>query len=213
MEHPYEKRFIPLMLDASSIKWLIIGGGTIATRKVNAMLKQDAAHIDVVAPHLSQELKIHYENKAINYIQDEYKTTYLEGAHIVYAATDDAALNKTICIDAKLLNILVCNVSEQEQGNFITPSFFQRDSLIFSISSQGKSPILTKIIADEWANYIDDRFTKQLPLLEKLRQDLKRDIQQPSLRQQILREATPQLLYDHINDYNKWYKSLLKHNL
>jgi len=212
MEHAKAKGYIPIMVEVNSLHWLIVGGGTIATRKVNTLLRQGVTHITVVAPDLSEELIEANTLGYIKYCPDKYKISHLQGKQIVYAATDDHVLNRTICRDAKLYHLLVCNVSEQEQGSFITPSFFQREDIIFSVSSQGKSPIVTKIIGDEWAKYVDDRFAKQLPMLERLRQDLKRDIQQPALRHQILREATPQLLYDEIKDYNVWYTALLKHN-
>lgn len=212
MEQFNTRSYIPIMVEVNSLQWIIIGGGAVATRKVNMLLKQGALQITVVAPQLSQELKEKEQAGSIKVIHEHYKLNHLQGKHIVYAATDDIALNRTICRDAKLLNILVCNVSEQEQGNYITPSFFQKDELLFAVSSQGKSPLLSKTLAKQWEDYVDERLISQLPLLEQLRDDLKRDIEKPELRQQILREATPQILKEQVTDYALWYRSLLKHN-
>ena len=212
MEHIHEKGYIPIMVEVNSLSWIIIGGGTVATRKVSMLLDQDVSSITVVAPVISTELQQFMQKGLIDIIQAEYKLAHLEGKHIVYAATDDVALNRMICREAKLLHLLVCNVSEQEVGNFITPSFFKRDDLLFSVSSQGKSPILTKMIADEWANHIDEKYVNYLPMLEQLRQDLKRDIENQALRKQMMHEATQSLLNGQVTDYQAWYKALLKHN-
>lgn len=212
MNQQQSKQYFPLMVDVSSLHWVIIGGGDVATRKVRTLLNQGVTGLTVVAPVLSTELLQYAEQQKISIYRDEYKLSYLEGKHIVYAATDDMVLNRLICRDAKLLHLFVCNVSEQESGNFITPSFFQRDDLIFAVSSQGKSPILTKLLSDDWAQHIDEHIVQLLPLLEQLRQDLKRDIENPKLRQHIIREATERLMSGEVVDYPEWYKSLLKFN-
>lgn len=212
MDQQHSKQYFPIMVDATSLHWVIIGGGSVATRKVRTLLEQGVKHLSVVAPEISAELVQFAQQQKIKAYADEYKISYLEGKQIVYAATDDIVLNRTICRDAKLLNLMVCNVSEQNAGNFITPSFFQREDLIFAISSQGKSPILTKLLLDEWVEHIDQHIVELLPVLEQLRQDLKRDIEKPTLRQQIMREATERLLSEEVHDYQEWYKSLLKYN-
>ena len=74
---------------------------------------------------------------------------------LTIGATDDEELNRQISNDADYLNTL-CNIADRpEVCNFILPSIVQRDDLVITISTSGKSPALAKKLRQSLENQVD----------------------------------------------------------
>ena len=95
--------FFPIMVDVEKFNILVVGGGKIAYRKINQLLKYHAK-ITVIALEVCQDIKNIKENLYIR--QKEFEIEDIKGYNIVFAATDNIELNAKIskyCISEKIL--------------------------------------------------------------------------------------------------------------
>jgi len=136
-------RYYPVHLDIQNRNCLVVGGGGVGTRKV-ATLLDCGARVTVISPVVSHQLRDFAKSGLIELRERPYQSGDLDGMFLVIGATDDEGLNQKISSDADHLNTL-CNIADRpEVCNFILPSIVQRDDLVITISTSGKSPALAK---------------------------------------------------------------------
>ena len=154
----------PLMLDVSSRLIVIIGGGSVASRKVRGLLEAGATRIRVVALKLSAELP-----EGIERINQPYSSGHLEGAGLVFAATDSAETNARIVSDAQARGLLVCRADAAgDSGDFSTPAKFTQGPVIVSVSAAG-NPALAATIRDGLKWRFDKRWAIMAEAMKTLR--------------------------------------------
>lgn len=173
----------PLMLDVSARPIVIVGGGSVALRKAKGLLEARATKITVVAPMIHAEMPA-----AVNRINDRYSESHLEGAGLVFAATDDRAVNDAVVRDCAARNILVCRADRDDElpGDFATPAAVRNGSVTVTVSAD--SPALSASIRDGISQRWDDRWTKMAELMRELRPRIVADPRfSPAQRQRIFR--------------------------
>ncbi|SFC88294.1 siroheme synthase [Pseudoalteromonas denitrificans] len=136
-------QYFPIFVDGKQLKVLVVGGGEVATRKVELMLKTPAA-VTVVSPDLSPCLTQLAHNNKITYIKGFYEKSLLNDKQLVFVATENNELNKEISKDATLANVLANVVDSPALCHFITPSIVDRTPMTFAMSSEGMSPVLLR---------------------------------------------------------------------
>lgn len=136
---------LPIFLNISNRPCVVIGGGDVAARKVNMLLKANAA-VTVVAPELCAELRALADENRIKVQIDSYASAQISGACLVIAATDDQSVNEAVSRDAKTLNILVNVVDAPELCTFTMGSIIERSPIVIAVSSEGNSPVLARYI-------------------------------------------------------------------
>lgn len=136
-------QYFPIFVDGQQLEVLVVGGGDVATRKVELMLKTPA-RVTVVSPELSAALSELHRADKISHIDGRYDKTMLAGKQLVFVATANRQLNKQISADARAVNVLANVVDDPELCHFITPSIVDRAPMVFAISSEGQSPVLVR---------------------------------------------------------------------
>ena len=136
---------LPIFFNITNRLCIVIGGGDVASRKVNTLLKANAA-VTVIAPDICHELQALVEAKVIKFIRVPYAAAQLDGACLVVAATDDHAVNKAVSFDAKKLNIPVNVVDAPDLCTFTMGSIIERSPVVIAISSEGNAPVLARYI-------------------------------------------------------------------
>lgn len=121
----------PLFIDLTGKKVVLVGGGTIAARRI-ATLRLFGCEIEVIAP----ELKCSAEG--LIWKQRCYRTGDLEGACLAIAATDSREVNHQIGVDAGNLGILVSVADCEEECTFYFPAICTGENLIAGVVSGGK---------------------------------------------------------------------------
>ncbi|MDW6092895.1 siroheme synthase [Vibrio rhizosphaerae] len=141
-------RYFPLFMDLSERAVLVVGGGEVASRKTEALVKA-GAQVTILSPELSESLLRLWHDDVIHWIQQRYDSAFLTRNYVqVWATTDHAALNHQIHADAKLLGLLVNVVDDQPYCDFITPAMIDRGLIQVAISSGGSSPVLVRNIRE-----------------------------------------------------------------
>lgn len=137
--------FLPVCLKLTDAPVLLVGGGTVATRKARLLLRA-GANVTVVAPDIDPELQRLLAEHGGVWQQETYREVDLHGRKLAIAATPDRSVNRQVYRDASALSIPVNVVDTPELCTFIFPSLVDRDPVLVAISSSGRSPVLTRIL-------------------------------------------------------------------
>lgn len=146
---------VPLVFTLQDKKVVIIGGGNIAFRKAKAFVKSGAS-ITIISPQILEDFK---QFPSILCINKRFEKDDIKEAHMIIAATNDKEINqyvKECTTDFQWFN----DVSDQNNSDFHTPAVVRRGDLVVSVSTSGKSPILSKKIKNELENYFDDHYVE-----------------------------------------------------
>jgi precorrin-2 dehydrogenase / sirohydrochlorin ferrochelatase len=167
------KVFYPMFVDLEGRRCLVVGGGPVATEKVEKLL-QHGAVIRLVTPETTDELAAMVSSGEVaEHRRRAYRPEDLEGCFLVIAATNLDAINRMIWQDAEALNLL-CNVVDVPPlCNFIVPSIVRRGELALAISTGGASPVVAKHIRRELEEAYGPEWEALVELLRDVRDELK----------------------------------------
>ena len=160
----------PIFLKLDKLSCCVVGGGSIALRKVRSLIASKA-DIIVVSPVLCRQLELLKKKKYFRHVKDKYKKKILEGVGLVIAATDDQSVNKRISGDAIKLKLLVNVVDSPQECNFYVPSSIKRNGVVMAVSTQGAFPALAKKIQQDCMPVMQ-RYAGSIRKLVKLRKDI-----------------------------------------
>ena len=165
---------LPLVLDGSQISALVVGGGSVATRKVLA-LRDGGATVRVRAPRVSEELSRRAANDEHLLIEGRmYDDAALGDAMVVVAATDDPALNLRIAGDARRARRFVLVAGEPGAGNCAMPAVHRSGDLVVAVTSGGV-PRASARGRHALARRLDGRYAAAIRAVSRLRQRLLAD--------------------------------------
>ena len=134
--------YLPVFLDLTSKKCVIIGGGEVAHRKAKLLLKTEAL-VHIVAAEFSERVK-DLNSDACTLVTEEFNQRHLIDAVLVIAATDSASVNREVATAANSLNIPVNVVDEPALCSCIMPALIDKSPVVIAISTGGNSPVLTR---------------------------------------------------------------------
>lgn len=176
----------PIFTDLAGRGVLVVGGGTVAARKVRRLV-QAGARVTVVAPELCAGLRETAADPHVDVMKREYRSADIEGKWLVVAATDDEELNRRVSAEAAAARIF-CNVVDQpELCTFQVPARVRRGLLQIAISTGGASPALARRLRVE----LEDQFGPAYALLLETMADLREHVQakypdRPKRRRELL---------------------------
>jgi len=134
--------YYPLFLNLTGQPAVVIGGGKVAARKIRS-LRQAGATVTVISPQIVAAIR---RMKNVRWIARRYRHGDLRGARLVVAATNDLAVNRQVCAEAKRRRLLVNCAAPPDAGNFIVPSVLRRDGITIAISTGGTDPSRAKAL-------------------------------------------------------------------
>jgi len=168
---------LPIFINVRQNPCLVIGGGDIALRKINLLIKAQAK-VDCLSPLFCEGITNLSQNGGVNLIQKRFESDDIKDYAIIIASTDDSSVNALISKSAKEARIPVNVVDSPELSSFIMPSIVDRSPVIIAVSSAGRAPVLARIIrakletvipsaygvlaeiAGEYRQKVKDRFSK-----------------------------------------------------
>ena len=166
--------YYPVFLDLEGRVAVVIGGGAVAARKAESLQKA-GARVIAVAPRFSAE----FEALPVELRRRGYEPDDLDGATLVIAATDDAAVNQRVAADCRERRILVNVADDAELCDFLVPAVIDRGSIQLAISTGGKSPALARRLKADLQQALGDEYRAINDLLGELRERAKQSPQLP----------------------------------
>lgn len=166
-------QYFPIFLDTTDINCLVVGGGEVAARKVELLLKT-SADITVVAPWVCDTLLKFAKQEKIQLIVRPYNESDLSDKQMVFVATDNSELNIQVHDQARAQKILVNVVDNTPLCQFITPSIIDRSPIIIAMSSGGVAPVLLRYLRQKLESVIPQKISLLGQFSEKFRESVKK---------------------------------------
>ncbi|MCC2110994.1 MAG: siroheme synthase, partial [Hyphomicrobiales bacterium] len=136
---------LPIFLDVRNKRVIVGGGGTLAARKAEMVLRA-GARVTIHAPEIGAEVKALVRHDHMNHVAAEPTAADLQGTALVYAASEDTEADDRLFQLARAAGVLANIADTPEKCDFIMPAILDRDPMVIAISSSGSSPILARII-------------------------------------------------------------------
>lgn len=164
--------YYPVALDLQEKPCLVVGGGTLATEKVEGLLIA-GARITVVSPTVSSTIAYLAEGGELELRRRPYTADDLDGIYLAYGATEDRADNARVAADARRLGVIVNAVDDIPNCDFFAVSIVRRGDLQIAISTNGRSPAFARWVREYLDAWIPKAFGGVLDALADVRQDLR----------------------------------------
>ena len=165
---PVTAALFPLFADLRGRPVLVVGGGVVAERKVQA-LRQAGATVRVGAPTLTRGLREAAEQGVIDWWPGSFEPGWLQPrTWLVIAATADTEVNRAVAEAAEAQGIFANVVDDAALSSFQVPAVVERGALQVAISSGGGAPMVARhlrrwlesLLDDSWGGLVD-LFTRQ----------------------------------------------------
>lgn len=135
--------FFPIFVDLSTRNVLIVGGGKVALRKARVIL-QFTQNVTVVAPNVIDDIKL----LEVNICEREFNVNDLSDKFLVITTTDNKLLNQEVLNICNSMGILCNSATSNKQDNCIFPSIVRDGDITIGISTNGKSPTVSRKIRE-----------------------------------------------------------------
>lgn len=179
-----------MFLSGSKLSAIVIGGGEVAARKIELLLKS-TSNITVMALEPSARVERLIDEHQLVHLAHNYRSGFLSNKTLAIAATDNSMVNAEVAKEANSLNILVNVVDEPELCTYITPSIIDRSPMLIALSSSGSAPILLRMLRESIEKTLPNQYGKLADFSLKFRDLVKENITSLSNRrlfwEQVLR--------------------------
>ncbi|MBI2437762.1 MAG: hypothetical protein HYV36_02980 [Lentisphaerae bacterium] len=153
--NPHAQTVLPVSLLLEKRPCLIVGGGKVAARKAKLLLEAKAG-VSVVAPQADEEIHRLAKDHALHYLPREFSESDLDGAFLVFAATNDKVVNRHVLKCCHARKMLCCSVDGNwTSSDFVTPAIFRNGLLTVSVSSGGRSCRRSRLVKDNLARHLE----------------------------------------------------------
>lgn len=158
----------PLFADLRGRTVLVVGGGTVARRKITALLAA-GARIVVGAPALEPTLAQWARDGRIEHRAGRFEPDWLDNAWLAIAATENAATNRAVADAGEARRVWVNVVDDAGLSSFQVPARIERGPLQIAISSGGGAPMLARHLRERLETQLDESLGTLAELLARKR--------------------------------------------
>jgi siroheme synthase-like protein len=182
-------RLYAAFLNLEDRKCVVVGGGPVAERKTAGLLAA-GARVVVVSPQLIGRLSRWARNKRIEVRKRPYRRGDLSGATLVFAATNDRDVQRSVAAEARRAGALVNLADDPEGSGFLVPVTFQHGEVRVAISTSGASPALARFLKQRLQRALGRDYRKALNTLRRAREHARGTIPSQKDRARFLRQLT-----------------------
>lgn len=172
-------------------KTLVIGGGTLGERKVRSLMRHQA-EVTIISETFTPTLRDLGNQGKVTLVEQRLEKestqlrTHIRDSALVFAATNDRSLNQLVSKLARESRVLVCAVDMPEICDFYSPAVFQRGSIRVGICTDGKSPIISKVLKERLSAQVTEIDSLNLEVQHHARELAKRKINDSAVRKDTL---------------------------
>jgi uroporphyrin-III C-methyltransferase/precorrin-2 dehydrogenase/sirohydrochlorin ferrochelatase len=174
--------YLPVFLNLRDRLTLVVGGGAVAARKVELLLKAHA-RVRVVAPSLHAELALFRDAGRIEHVACRFVPEHFTEVAFAIAATDSAAVNQEVAAAGTARGVFVNVVDDAEVSTAVMPAIVDRSPIVVAIGTSAQSPTLARRLRAQleamlperlgelarWAGAARERVRQALPDLNRRR--------------------------------------------
>lgn len=164
--------YFPVFLELSGRPCVVIGGGSVAERKVEGLLAAEAV-VTVVSPTVTARLQNLVTARQMQHVARSYQAGDLAGFTLAFAATDDGKVNAAIYREAQERGVWVNASDDPAYCTFLLPGVVRRGDLVVAVGTGGKSPALTRVVREELDALFGQDYTVLIEVTARVRQTLR----------------------------------------
>jgi siroheme synthase-like protein len=162
----------PVNLLVAGRRCVVVGGGRIAARKIEALLDA-GAQVHVVAPAVGESVRGWAEAGRITVTPRAFEPADLEGAWLATAATSDPAVNRAVFDAGEVRRIWVNAADDPEHCSFTLVSVVRQGDLVVTIGTGGRSPALATFLKEHVREEMGPEYGTLLDLLSEAREAMR----------------------------------------
>ncbi len=201
----------PIQLVLDGRRCVVIGGGRVATRKVEA-LRLAGADVHVVSPKFEPEL---LSRNDITRHEQPYEPSVLTGAFLVMVCTDDRTVNAAVFADARAAGAIVNVADDPEHCDFYVPAVVRRGPIQIAIGTGGSSPELAATLRKRIEGAIPESYAVLAEELHRIRPIVKQSIPRQADRSRLFEtlcgeDSIRRFLSEGPDAWRQWFDGLLK---
>ena len=136
---------LPIFLNVKGRRALVVGGGTMAARKADLLVRA-GCNLTIVAPTLNDDMAHLVQENEIKHKTDALSEDDLAGCVVAFGASEDDETNQQLRDLAGVAGVPVNVSDDPDRCDFIMPSLVDRSPLLIAIGSGGTSPLLTRML-------------------------------------------------------------------
>ena len=160
--------YYPIFLELNGRSCVVIGGGAVAERKVEELLAM-GARVTLISPTITDRLRDLFAQSSIRYAERAYQEGDLADSDLVFAATEDRAINAAAFREARAQRIWINSADDAAHCDFILPGLIRRGDLTVAVSTGGASPAATRAIREELDNYFTADYARFVQVASEAR--------------------------------------------
>src|SRR5688572_25716675 len=124
--------YFPIFLRLAAAPVLVVGGGQVAARKIDLLLRAEAA-ITVVAPEICARVQQWVAAGRVQHLAREFQPEHLDGMRLAIAATQRRAVNAWVARQADSRGIPVNVVDDPKLSRFVMPAIVDRSPVVIAV--------------------------------------------------------------------------------
>jgi len=200
----HTNHLFPVFLKLETLRVLLVGGGKVATEKLQAIIHNaPATAITVVAINISDDIvALAAAHSNIILVQKGFTESDLDNKDIVFIAINSADVSELIRNAVQERKLLVNVADKPALCNFYLGSVVQKGHLKIGISTNGKSPTAAKRLREVLDKALPASLDESIENLHQVRNNLSGDFEEKVKR---LNKITKVLIQDQTRN-NRWYK-------
>ncbi len=181
----------PLFANLRGRQVLVVGGGEVAVRKIEALLRA-GARVRVHAKALDAVLKDWLAQGGVaegtlSRLDGDFDPEWLDESWLLVAATDDHAFNARLAEEANRRGLWANIVDDAELSSVQIPAVVDRDPLQVAISSGGAAPMLARRLRERLETELDHSLGDFAALFARHREAIRRAISGAAAAQALVR--------------------------
>jgi uroporphyrin-III C-methyltransferase/precorrin-2 dehydrogenase/sirohydrochlorin ferrochelatase len=157
----------PIFLKLSGRPVLVVGGGTVATTKVDA-LRRAGARITVVAPRVSKEIAA----SRVHVVKRRFQAVDLDGQWLVISAATPA-VNRQVARAAGRRQVFVNAVDDPPNATAYLGGVLRRAGVTISVSTDGHAPAIAGLLREGLEALLPDDLERWMALARRERKKWK----------------------------------------
>ena len=165
---PVPDPLYPVNLVLAGRRCVVVGGGSVAARKVRGLLAA-GADVAVVAPTVGDEVRA----LGVAVTERPYRSGDLDGAWLAIAATDDPTVNRQVHADGDAARVWVNAADDPPACSFTLPAVVRQGPVMVAVSTAGHSPALATWIRGQVSAQLGPEIAGLAELLSEAREALK----------------------------------------
>ena len=137
--------YLPIFVSTEAQHIVVVGEGQLAEAKCRAVLKTTAA-VTLFSEAPTEAMREWADQRRLTLQTRPCGAADLQGVRLVYAASENEAVNRQLAEWARWAGAWVNVLDEPDECDFITPAVVDRDPVVVAIGTEGTAPVLARQI-------------------------------------------------------------------